>query len=340
MDGQLAPPPPPLPPPPPPPSQQNLPPSKRKTRRILNKSKYRRVQRKRARNGGNSLATNYCESIFPIEGKAEQRVLDKGLNFCPQPQHVNTTKVVAGIKRMRRSALWKDVHAFSDENSEYERKETIIPGPPKTNLPKTQPSRGLEKFLDSVEEGILSAPIKPYKSNIPKDEEAAMANIVDAQRRRIITLKPNDKMGGQSILPTQDYIDSLMGQLEDSYIDKDGITHNYYKPVEPFLLTSHHTAIKEFLDKAVSDDVISKSDATLLLEDEPKASRLYGLVKTHKPIKPGHTIPDLRPVVSNSGSTTEKISLAIDQEAKHMVPNLDSFWQDSPHAIRDLMAEN
>ena len=23
-----------------------------------------------------------------------------------------------------------------------------------------------------------------------------------------------------------------------------------------------------------------------------------------------------------------------------MVPNLDSFWQDSPHAIRDLMAEN
>ena len=90
---------------------------------------------------------------------------------------------------MRRSALWKDVHAFSDYNSEYERKETIIPGPPKTNLPKTQPSRGLEKFLDSVEEGILSAPIKPYKSNIPRDEEAAMANIVDAQRRRIITLK-------------------------------------------------------------------------------------------------------------------------------------------------------
>ena len=23
-----------------------------------------------------------------------------------------------------------------------------------------------------------------------------------------------------------------------------------------------------------------------------------------------------------------------------MVPNLDSFWQESPHAIRDLMAEN
>ena len=77
-----------------------------------------------------------------------------------------------------------------------------------------------------------------------------------------------------------------------------------------------------------------------MLDDEPRASRLYGLVKNHKPIKSGHKIPGLRPVVSNSGSTTEKISLAIDLEAKHMVPNLPSFWHDSPHAIRDLRAEN
>ena len=84
-----------------------------------------------------------------------------------------------------------------------------------------------------------------------------------------------------------------MGQLEGYYTDKDGITHNYYKPVEPFLLTSHHTAIKEFLDNAAIDEVISQSDVALLLEDEPKASRLYGLVKNHKPIKPGRKIPEL-----------------------------------------------
>ena len=131
-----------------------------------------------------------------------------------------------------------------------------------------------------------------------------------------------------------------MRQLEDSYEDKNGVTHQYYQPVDQFLLTSHHTVIKDFLDCAAKEEVITKADVALLLEDEPRASRLYGLVKNHKPIKPGRTIPELRPVVSNSGSTTEKISLAIDQEAKHMVPNLDSFWQDSPHAIRDLMAEN
>ena len=278
--------------------------------------------------------------MLPLEGKAEMRILDKGLNFCPQPKYVNTTKVIAGIKKMRRSALWKDHHAFNDEDVGYEAKSTIIPGPKKSNLPKTQPSRGMEKFLDSIEEGILSAPIQPYRSNIHKDEEIAMAKIVEAQKKRLITVKPNNKMGGQSILPTEDYIDSLMAQLEDSYVDKQGQTHQYYQPVEPFLLTTHHTAIKDFLDGAVNDGVITQSDAALLLDEEPKAGRLYGLVKNHKPIKPGNKIPDLRPVVSNSGSTTEKISLAIDQEAKNMVPNLPSFWQDSPHAIRDLRAEN
>ena len=194
--------------------------------------------------------------------------------------------------------------------------------------------------MDSVEEGILSAPLQPYRSNIPKDEEAAMARIVEAQKKRLITLKPNDKMGGQSILPTEDYIESLIKQLEDSYVDEQGETHHYYQPVEPFLLTTHHSAIKDFLDGAAIDGVITEADVALLLDEEPKASRLYGLVKNHKPIKQGQKIPDLRPVVSNSGSATEKISLAIDQEAKHMVANLPSFWQDSPHAIRDLRAEN
>ena len=106
-----------------------------------------------------------------------------------------------------------------------------------------------------------------------------MAKIVEAQKQRIITVKPNDKMGGQSILPTEDYIESLMKQLEDSYQDKQGVTHQYYKPVELFLLRTHHSAIKDYLEGAVKDGVITSSDAALLLDEEPKASRLYGLVK-------------------------------------------------------------
>ena len=48
----------------------------------------------------------------------------------------------------------------------------------------------------------------------------------------------------------------------------------------------------------------------------------------------------MRPVVAVSGSNTENISFAIDREAKEMVPKLDSYWQDTPHALRDIKEEN
>ena len=34
------------------------------------------------------------------------------------------------------------------------------------------------------------------------------------------------------------------------------------------------------------------------------------------------------------------ISWLVAQEAKHMVPKLDSYWQDTPNALRDLTEEN
>ena len=48
----------------------------------------------------------------------------------------------------------------------------------------------------------------------------------------------------------------------------------------------------------------------------------------------------MRPVVAGSGSNTDNISFSIDREAKEMVPKLDSYWQDTPHALRDIKEEN
>ena len=69
---------------------------------------------------------------------------------------------------------------------------------------------------------------------------------------------------------------------------------------------------------------------------EAKPGRFYGLVQNHKEIPAGETIPPLRPVVSGSGSNTEMISWLVDQESKELVPRLPSYWQDTPHALRDL----
>ena len=92
----------------------------------------------------------------------------------------------------------------------------------------------------------------------------------------------------------------------------------------------HYNQIKSFLEESSKNEIITKNDAKNLLLQEPIPGRFYGLVKNQKPILEGEKIPPLRPVVSGSGSNTEMINWMIDQEAKHMVPKLDSYWQDTP----------
>ena len=124
-------------------------------------------------------------------------------------------------------------------------------------------------------------------------------------------------------------------------VDENGEEQTYYEgPVAGMLVDEQYLKIKKFLDESAENDIISKKDAKNLLPQEPAAGRLYGLVKNHKKIEEGEKIPPLRPVVSGSGSNTELISWLVDQEAKQMVPKLDSYWQDTPHALRDIQEEN
>ena len=68
-------------------------------------------------------------------------------------------------------------------------------------------------------------------------------------------------------------------------------------------------------------------------------NRLYGLPKVHK-FKTGDKIPPCRPIVSNSGANTEMISAFVDHYSKHLVKDLKSYVQDSPHFLRILEEEN
>ena len=72
-----------------------------------------------------------------------------------------------------------------------------------------------------------------------------------------------------------------------------------------------------------------------LLPEELHPVRLYRMVENHKDILEAETILPLDPVVSRSGSNTEHISWLIDQEAKLMVPKLPSYWQVTPHNVKD-----
>ena len=77
-----------------------------------------------------------------------------------------------------------------------------------------------------------------------------------------------------------------------------------------------------------------------VMDPPEKVGRLYGLVKVHKPVKEGHKLPPLRPVVSGSGCITEKISEFIDLCIKEQVRKIPSFIEDSPDMLRLIQKEN
>ena len=124
--------------------------------------------------------------------------------------------------------------------------------------------------------------------------------------------------------------------LNATFVDENNEEQMYYEgPIAGMYVDHHYNQIKKFLEESSKKEIITESDARNLLPREPTPGRFYGLVKNQKPIVEGDKIPPLRPVVSGSGSNTEMISWLVDQEAKHMVPKLDSYWQDTPHALRE-----
>ena len=100
-------------PPSPPQSNPNLPPppssnpqNKRKARRWIKNSVFRRKISRKLKNNLPNLTTNYSDINF--EGTAMERYTNRGLNHCEVPPNINRTGIEAGIKRMTRSLYWKE----------------------------------------------------------------------------------------------------------------------------------------------------------------------------------------------------------------------------------------
>ena len=185
-------------------------------------------------------------------------LLNKGLNFCLVPKRVNTTGILAGFDRMSRSMIWKE-RIFTDNDLEEEVLNSFISAPwkpIKTNLPNKGPSSDLKTFLNGSLSCVLGSTLNRIHTNLPENERRAMFELIKLQKSRVITIKPNDKNGGTSILRTCDYIGNLEHLLNSKHIDKNGFEHNYFAKLEHYtadqLQFNHWVKLKEEVDKAKS----------------------------------------------------------------------------------------
>ena len=316
------------------------PPKASNNRRFMKRNKYRKWKIREAQKKVN-LITNLSD--YPLN-EAMTNLLNRGLSFVPTPEGVNKSQLVSDLSRYERHMKWKDFF-FQDGPQESDNDFEEETGPKdlfkqkKSNLPSTKAPPALRDYLSAVRSDILGSTRKGVHPNIPKEEAIAIKELQTAQKEGQIVIKPSDKGGGVTLMNKSDYVEALEKQLKSTHTNDDGTSC-------PFYAKSNEQEIKEFqcqtsrlITEGVTKGYISKNDGKYM-DPSDKPGRLYGLCKTHKEVKQGEKLPPIRPIVSNSGATTEHISSFVDTHARSQVLKMKSYVEDTPHLLRLLESMN
>ena len=166
----------------------------------------------------------------------------------------------------------------------------------KTNMPSQKPPRAVSDYLAAVRYELLAKTDKKCTSNLPPREQEALKEL----KRAVSSGQTAKTNTGDGEVP-------------------------FYVPAEQKDLGTQVKRVNDLVDLGHSKGFISDNDKTAMKLQTHKGCRLYGQPKVHKGIKQGAKIPPCRPIISNSGSNTEKISSYIDHFAKAEVFKLPSY---------------
>ena len=261
---------------------------------------------------------NLSKSAFSIH---VYKLLNKGLNFCPNPGKYNKTNYKNDINEFLRKVKLK---AFFSSKQANEMEETSIEQMLKTRKKtKWEPHSNhhtVNTFCESFSNELLSTDDRQARNfqNLSKLELAALEELT---KRNDIIITKADKGGAIVIQDVEEYIKEANRQLHNK---------EYYKKVNKDLTNMHNTHVNEAINELQSSRKISKQLADALKIDEAKTSKFYTLPKIHKSGNPG------RPIVSAIDAPTSKISEFVDHNLQPHVEKLKSHIKDTTHFINKI----
>ena len=176
------------------------------------------------------------------------------------------------------------------------------------------------------------------RPNLPPAEMKALAQLIDLQRKHVITIKPCDKGAGIIILNFTEYIRACEKHLNCEQIQSDGSRKPYYRKVKDDVLDEVRTKINDVVEEAFDNEILTKPEYEAMRADEKAAARFYATFKVHKTHEVGKAPPE-RPIISGNGSVTENISAFVDHHIKALAVKHFSFLQDTPDFLRYLESE-
>ncbi|XP_063415986.1 uncharacterized protein LOC134697633 [Mytilus trossulus] len=300
---------------------------------LLKESKSKQPRKRRFKKQKHAVQDKLVVNLSSIElTTSEEKLLSKGLNFCPAPATVNNlqleTDVEAFARRLRlkehfnrQQKIFLKEAGMNESDYESDEGDICIPKFKKKstwNPPKSK-NDNLESFITSVKAEVRSSISGKQVRNISKSESQAMINLKD---RDEIVIKQADKGSAVVVMNKADYIEEGNRQLSNA---------KFYKELTCDPTKEINKKINDALSEMNKDKQIDDDTYDYLRPDETcTAGRFYLLPKLHKEGIPG------RPIVSANGHPTEKISEFVDYHLRPHVQQLPSHIQDTTDYLKKM----
>ncbi|XP_071149216.1 uncharacterized protein [Mytilus edulis] len=307
------------------------------TNTILKESKLKQPRKRRFKKRTRPAENNLVVNISSTElTNSEEKLLSRGLNFCPIPANINNLQLETDVdqfaRRLRLKEHFNRQHkktlqeaGMNDSEYESDKEDKCIPRFKKKsewNPPRSK-NDNLESFISSIKTEVKSSVSGKRLRNLSEQESQAINNL---KSRDDIVIKQADKGSAVVVINKTDYIEEGNRQLSNT---------KFYKHLESDPTKEISKQINEVLSDMNSKKHIDDDTYDYLRSDETcTAGRFYLLPKLHKEGIPG------RPIVSANGHPTEKISEFVDYHLRPHVRTMPSYIQDTTDYLKKMDSLN
>ena len=276
----------------------------------------------------------------------EISLLDKGLSYIPTCKALDVFKIYESQNRLIRNLKIRDY--FSNRSSAAAANNLKSSSDPNAF---TGPSRWIppdhhvsQHTLDTVQrvvtrtESILSKNtirnnkilMNKSNSNLSSSERTALTNL---RNNKDIIIKPADKGGATVIMNKISYLNEAYRQLHNT---------NYYLKLDKPIYKDNINKINNILNKIYTNGLINRKQLDYLQAKESDRSRIFYLLpKIHKDKCkwPQHDMPEGRPIVSDVGSESYRISKFIDSIIRPLSIKHDAYIKDSFDFVKKIRTQ-
>lgn len=259
-------------------------------------------------------------------------MLDKGLTFIPTYRLQPIDRIYEVQHRLVRNLKLKDYFSTKPDKPDFDYKTKTFTNP-STWTPADH--KVGEATLDTVQKVISATEniiqkykiqngrcmaLRNIKNNLTHAERAALQNL---KTNSSIVIKPADKGSATVVMDKENYLAEAYRQLNDT---------NYYTKLDGPIYQNNISKINAILLSMKAEGYIDNKQFNYLQAKDSDRSRVFYLLpKIHKPKEkwPNPKMPQGRPIVSDCGSESYRVSEYIDSFIRPISTKHPSYLKDT-----------